>query len=103
MFLQEFDVSNGLVWCLPYKGQVSLQGLVRVGDSITVFKTRQQLGTRRNEDKRASNFVVRHFASLKQKAHEIPAAPHRHCKTRHGTQWDLCSSAQINLLKWNFH
>lgn len=103
VLLQKFDVSNGLVWRFPYKGQVSLQGLVRVGDSITIFKARQQLGARRNEDKRASSFIIRHFASLKQKAHEIPAAPHCHCKTKHGTRRDLCCSSQVNFLWWNFH
>lgn len=103
VFLQKFDVSNGLVWRFPYKGQVSLQGLVRVGDSITIFKARQQLGARRNEDKCASSFIIRCFASLKQKAHEIPAAPHCHCKTKHGTHRDLCCSSQVNFLWWNLH
>lgn len=97
MFLQKSDVSNGLIRRFPYKGQVSLQGLVRVGDSITVFKARQQLGARRNEDKCASSFIIRHFVSLKQKAHEIPAAPHCHCKTKHGTRRDLCCSSQVNF------
>lgn len=96
MYLQKLDVSNRLVWCFPYEGQVSLQWLVRVGDSVTIFKASQQLGTRRDEDERASDFIVRHFASLKQKAHKIPGASHCHCKTKHGTQMDLSHSYGVN-------
>lgn len=102
MSLQKLDVSNGLVGCFPYKGQVSLQWLVRVCDSVTIFKTSQQLGTRRQEDECASNFVVGHSASLQHKAHIIPGASYCHFwKTKHGTQRDLSCCYRVNFLQWS--
>lgn len=102
MSLQKLDVSNGLVWCFPYEGQVSLQWLVWVCDSVTIFKTSQQLGTRRQEYERASDFIVGHFASLQHKAHVIPGASYCHFwKTKHRTQRDLSCCYGVNCLQWS--
>lgn len=62
--LQEPDVPHGLGRGPPLERQVSLPGLVRVGDCVSLFKASYQFGMRRNGDKSASYLMIRHSSGL---------------------------------------
>ena len=62
--LQEPDVPHGLGRGPPLERQVSLPGLVRVGDCVSLFKASYQFGMRRNEDESASYLMIRHSSRL---------------------------------------
>lgn len=63
--LQECDVPHRLDRGLPLEGQVSLPGLVRVGDCVSLLRTSHCFGMRRHENKSASYLMIRHSSSLK--------------------------------------
>lgn len=81
-YLQESDVSKRLIWCFPHKRQVSLKWFVWMGNSVTIFKTSQQFGARRNVYKCAGYLVIQYPASLKHEAHKITGTPD--CNWRRG-------------------
>lgn len=81
--LQESDVPHGLSRGLPLECEVSLQGLVRVGDRVSLFDASHRFGMRRSENETASYPAVGRSSSLKQESHEVSAASHRHCSRKH--------------------
>lgn len=62
--LQESDVPHRLGRSLPLEGQVSLPGLVRVGDCVSLLKTSHWFGMRRNGNKSASYLMIGDSSSL---------------------------------------